>query len=224
MRFPAPRYLLAAAIAAAAILPVPAAAASPAAAARPHRMFDLGPAPLRLFVAETRHWGHLRGMLSSGDRRKLDAGTVRFHMHSQFWTDPESDPFFDRTRDDVRAGYVKLYREMLERQLPLDDLLDEALRSPAGESAGRTGPSWRLDVAPRLAVGSHGYLGARFSLPDTGITGIDRFSVQMSRGFGGEESSMGLRYSHGPRFVQLERATGDRETGERYSATVVLRF
>ena len=198
-----------------------------AVAVRLPRPTAVDPTPLRDLTSETQEWHQVRGMLSSSDLRKLDAAYVRFTLQSQFLTSPERDPFYDRTRDAVRGGYLKLYREILERQYPLDDLVDEviAYRQSGGRaSSAAEGPSWRLRVSPRLAVGSHGYLGARVSLPATGITRLDRLQLNVRHGVFDREWALGLRYAEGRRFFQLERVAGDDDTGERYTATVVLRF
>ena len=226
----------------AALLPAAALTASPLfaaeatrglAAVHPPGTFDLRRPPAEsALTAETQEWRQLRALVGPGDLRRLDAAYVRFNLQSQFSSDPERDPFYDRTRDAVRAGYLKMYREILERQYPVDDLLDDALaalrssrrRGGGAAAEGPSGPSWRLKVAPRVAVGSNGYLGVRLALPDTGIHGIDRLRLNLRHNVFDGEWALGLRYSHGPRFLQLERVAGDVETGDRYTATVALRF
>ncbi len=201
---------------------------------RPAGTFDLGRPPLDAINAETQEWRHLRALVGPGDVRRLDAVYVRFNLQSQFWTDPERDPFYDRTRDTIRAGYLKMYREILQRQYPVDELVDDALAAIAARR-GRTGragaaagdgssSTWRLRVSPRVAVGSNGYLGVRLSLPNTGIERLDHVQLNLRHGVFEQEWAVGLRYAHGPRFLQLERVAGDRKSGDRYTATVALRF
>ncbi|HEV8628776.1 MAG TPA: hypothetical protein VGV61_00565 [Thermoanaerobaculia bacterium] len=212
----------AAALAAAIGSPAGAAGAG-APAPPPGPVFDITPLSLRLFNAETRYWTHLRQLLSSGDQRRMSQANSRFQLQTAFWSDPQRDPFYDRARNNVRDGYVKLYKEMLRREYPLDDFVEEVLQR--GRYAERVaGPSWRVDVVPRLAIGSHGYVGARLALPDTGNPVLGRYTMQVRRGYFNHEWALGLRYNHGPRYFELERVTGDRKTGDRYSGTVVLRF
>jgi len=232
------RQFVISAVLAAVLTPLPLLAADPfatsAADPRPPRTFDLGRPPLDALDAQTAEWRYLRALMGPGDLRRLDAVYVRFNLQSQFWTDPERDPFYDRTRDTVRAGYMKMYREILQRQYPVDELVDDALaalaarRGYAGHS-GRAGgdresTTWRLKVSPRVAVGSNGYLGVRLSLPNTGIDRLDHLQLNLRHGVFEQEWAVGLRYAHGPRFLQLERVAGDRKSGERYTATVALRF
>ncbi len=198
------------------------------------RSFDLDRPPIADdLVAETQEWQHLRALMGPGDLRKLDVVYVRFNLMSQFISDPERDPFYDRTRETVRAGYMKMYREILQRQYPIDELIDDALAARAARrgtgsadfgGAGGEGSPWRLKIAPRVAVGSNGYLGARLSLPNTGIARLDHLQLNMRHGVFEPEWALGLRYADGPRFVQLERVTGDETSGERYTLTVALRF
>jgi hypothetical protein len=201
---------------------------------RPPHTFDLGRPPLDAINAQSQEWRHLRALVGPGDLRRLDAVYVRFNLQSQFWTNPERDPFYDRTRDTVRAGYMKMYREILQRQYPVDELLDDALaaiaarRAHTGRAGGAAGAdrssTWRLKVSPRVAVGSSGYLGVRLSLPNTGIERLEHLQLNLRHGVFEQEWALGLRYAHGPRFLQLERVAGDRKSGERYTATVALRF
>ena len=198
------------------------------------RTFDLDRPPVDAdLAAETQEWRHLRALMGPGDLRRLDAVYVRFNLMSQFFSDPERDPFYDRTRDTVRAGYLKMYREILQRQYPIDELIDDALaaraarRSASGVAAGvdaGEGSPWRLKVAPRVAVGSNGYLGVRLSLPNTRIAGLDHLQLNMRHGVFEPEWAVGLRYAKGPRFLQLERVAGDATSGQRYTLTVALRF
>ena len=197
--------------------------------------FDLGRPPLGAeLAAETQEWRHMRALMGPGDLRRLDAAYVRFNLMSQFTTDPERDPFYDRTRETVRAGYMKMYREILERQYEIDDLLDSVRAARAarrmddgggggGEARGESSP-WHLKVAPRVAIGSNGYLGVRLSLPNTGIARLDHLQLSMRHGVFEPEWAVGLRYAHGPRFLQLERVAGDETSGERYTLTVAMRF
>jgi len=197
------------------------------------RTVDLGRPPIDAdLAAETLEWQHLRALMGPGDLRRLDAAYVRFNLMSQFISDPERDPFYDRTRETVRAGYMKMYREILQRQYPIDELIDDALAARAarysggnrGAIADGNGSTWRLKVAPRVAVGSNGYLGVRLSLPNTGIARLDHLQLNMRHGVFEPEWAVGLRYAQGPRFLQLERVTGDETTGQRYTLTVALRF
>jgi hypothetical protein len=184
-------------------------------------------------VAEAQEWRHMRALMGPGDLRRLDAAYVRFNLMSQFTTDPERDPFYDRTRETVRSGYMKMYREILERQYEIDDLLDSVRTARAarrmddgrgGGEAGVEGSPWHLKVSPRVAVGSNGYLGVRLALPNTGIARLDHLQLSMRHGVFEPEWAVGLRYAHGPRFLQLERVVGDETTGERYTLTVATRF
>ncbi|HEV8238371.1 MAG TPA: hypothetical protein VGS57_03275 [Thermoanaerobaculia bacterium] len=241
--FPALPKLLAAALAVAAstviasplfaVEPVPTALpASRTAKLQIPRTFDLGRPPIdEDLAAETQEWRYLRALMGPGDLRRLDAVYVRFNLMSQFVSDPELDPFYDRTRETVRAGYMKMYREILQRQYPIDELVDDALAAHAarrghlaGDDTHSDGPSWRLKVAPRVAVGSNGYLGVRMSLPNTGIARLDHLQLNMRHGVFEPEWAVGLRYANGPRFLQLERVAGDETSGERYTLTVALRF
>lgn len=198
------------------------------------RTFDLDRPPIGAdLVAETQEWQHLRALMGPGDLRRLDSVYVRFNLMSQFISDPERDPFYDRTRETVRAGYMKMYREILQRQYPIDELIDDALAARAARrgsgsadfgGVGDEGSPWRLKIAPRVAVGSNGYLGVRMSLPNTGIARLDHLQLNMRHGVFEPEWALGLRYADGPRFVQLERVTGDETSGERYTLTVALRF
>jgi hypothetical protein len=209
-------------------------ATRPPAPSRVSPTFDLDRPPVDAdLAAETQEWRHLRALMGPGDLRRLDAVYVRFNLMSQFFSDPERDPFYDRTRDTVRAGYLKMYREILQRQYPIDELIDDALaaraarRSASGLAAGveaGEGSPWRLKVAPRVAVGSNGYLGVRLSLPNTRITGLDHLQLNMRHGVFEPEWAVGLRYAKGPRFLQLERVAGDQTSGQRYTLTVALRF
>lgn len=197
------------------------------------RNYDLDRPPIANdLTEETLEWQHLRALMGPGDLRKLDAVYVRFNLMSQFLSDPERDPFYDRARETVRAGYMKMYREILQRQYPIDELIDDALAARAarrgssfGSDAGDDGASrWRLKLAPRVALGSNGYLGARLSLPNTGIARLDHLQLNMRHGVLDPEWAVGLRYANGPRFVQLERVANDESSGERYTLTVALRF
>jgi len=197
----------------------------------PPGTFEPERSALRTFAAETQEWHHARTLLSPGDLRRLDLEYVRYTLQTEFVSDPFRDPFYDRTRDRVRGAYVKMYREILERQYPLDDLVDDALayrdarRGGSGSrSAAPDEPSWRMKVSPRVAIGSNGYLGTRLSMPYTGITGLDRMSLNVRHGVFDGEWAVGLRYSAARRFLQLERVAGDDDTGDRYTATVVMRF
>src|SRR5262245_20202803 len=153
------------------------------------RTFDLDRPPLGDdLVEETQEWRHLRALMGPGDLRKLDAVYVRFNLMSQFISDPERDPFYDRARETVRAGYMKMYREILQRQYPIDELLDDALAARAARRGGGSadfagvgdeGSRWRLKLAPRVALGSNGYLGVRLSLPNTGIARLDHLQLNM---------------------------------------------
>ncbi|HET9768798.1 MAG TPA: hypothetical protein VFS60_18270 [Thermoanaerobaculia bacterium] len=232
------RHLVIAVLPAAVLTASPSLAADPfatrAADPRPPHTFDLGRPPLDALNAQSQEWRHLRALVGPGDLRRLDAVYVRFNLQSQFWTDPERDPFYDRTRDTVRSGYMKMYREILQRQYPVDELVDDALaaiaarRAHPGRAGGAAGDhnssTWRLKVSPRVAVGSSGYLGVRLSLPDTGIDRLDHLQLNLRHGVFEQEWAVGLRYAHGPRFLQLERVVGDPKSGERYTATVALRF
>ena len=231
------RVFLAATLSAASLTVSPLLAAAPPAtseaapalfAIHPPPTFDLGRPPLDSALADqAQEWRHLRALMGPGDLRKLDAVYVRFNLQSQFFSDPERDPFYDRTRDTVRAGYMKMYREILQRQYPLDELVDDVIAARSvgrSGSRGPSGPSWRLRVAPRLAVGSNGYVGLRLSLPDTGIRRLEHFNFNLRHGVFADEWALGLRYAHGPRFVQIERVVGDPKSGERFTATVALRF
>jgi hypothetical protein len=227
------RHLVIAAFSVAVLTASPSLAADPFAvsAAKPSPTLDLGRPPIDTLTDATQEWRHLRALMGPGDLRRLDAVYVRFNLQSQFWTDPERDPFYDRTRDTVRAGYMKMYREILHRQYPIDDLVDDMLEARAARRGGGLargarddGPSWRLKVSPRVAVGSNGYLGVRLALPDTGIERLDHLQLNLRHGVFEQEWAVGLRYAHGPRFLQLERVAGDRKSGERYTATVALRF
>ena len=174
---------------------------------------------------ETRSWSRVEGMLGSGDRRRMAEVRRLVAMQPIFFDDPEADPNHEWLRRAVRDGYVKLYREMLEERFPLDAALERGVRSRfRPEERESDEPSWRPLLSPRLAVGSHGYLGLRVRLPDTGIRGLEHVTLQVRRGFSDGESAVGLRYSHGQRFFQLESVSGDRETGKRYSASFRLRF
>ena len=186
---------------------------------------------LRALPEQTQEWRLVRSLLSSSDLRKLDLEFVRYELQSQFLTDPERDPFYDRTRDIVRGAYVKMYREILERQYPLDDLVDDALAyrdarrgGSSSGAGGNSGPSWRLRVAPRVAVGSHSYVGARLSLPRVGNERLRHASLSLRHSIVDDEWAVGLRYSERRRFLQLERVSNDRESGDRYTLTVAMRF
>jgi hypothetical protein len=222
------RFAIAASLCAAAFCSTPCVAADEP-AARPRRQaaaLDLGPAPIEFITAELAQGRRLRSIVGGRAQRKLAEAHVRFDLHSQFSSDPERDPFYDRTRSAVRSGYLKLYKEMLRQQLPLDDLVERAIDSRVRTSGadGSDGRSWRLRVSPRVAIGKNGYLGARLSLPRTGLQKLDHMQLNVRRNTSSDEWALGVRYSDGPRFFQLERVAGDDETGMRYSATVVLRF
>ncbi len=192
------------------------------------RTGGLGPDSWRQAAAEARHWNQLRRMLSPGDQRKLAVASGRYDVQSHFGSDPELDPLFDRTRETVRSSYIRVYREKLQREYPLDRLLAQALRSrlaaPGQSAHGDTSRSWRLDVSPRLALGSRGYVGIRLAIPRSGFERLGRFSAQLDRGYADGETSMSLRYSYQRRFLEVGRVSGDRRSGDRYSATVALRF
>jgi hypothetical protein len=174
---------------------------------------------------ETRSWSRVEGMIGSGERRRMAEARQRVALQPMFFDDPELDPNHEWLRRAVRDGYVKLYRELLEERFPLDAALERGVRSRL-RPAEREGdePSWRPLLSPRLAVGSHGYLGLRLRFPDTGFRELEHVTLQVRQGFSDGESAVGLRYSNGPRYVQVESVTGDRETGKRYGATFRIRF
>jgi hypothetical protein len=115
---------------------------------------------------------------------------------------------------------------MLEERFPLDAAFERGVRSrfDARERSADDGPSWRPLLSPRLAVGSHPYAGLRIRFPDTGMRGLEHVTLQVRRGLSDDESALGLRYSDGPRYFQLEAVHGDPETGRRYGATFRVRF
>jgi hypothetical protein len=197
----------------------------------PQRIVDLETSPLEGFTTESQEWRLVRSLLSPGDLRKLDLAFVRFNLQAQFTTDPELDPFYDRTRETVRGSYLKVYREILRRQYPVDELLEDAWANRASARIGgrrvggqADGPSWRVRVSPRVAIGSNGYLGARLSLPKVGNRRLERMALNLRHGVFDDEWAVGVRYSERGRFLQLERVDGDPRSGDRYTLTVALRF
>jgi hypothetical protein len=67
-------------------------------------------------------------------------------------------------------------------------------------------------------------VSTRLTLSDGHAAWVQRVSLEL-RGDAEGELGIALRYRDGERrFVQLERVTGDRETGERVAASVALRF
>jgi hypothetical protein len=184
-------------------------------------------APLRAMLTDLAPWRRAGKLLGLREQRKLNAASARIELQSRFVRNPESDPYYDESRDQVRGSYLKLYREMLREDF-LDDWIDDAFagrgRTPAGtEAAADDTPSWHVRVVPRLALGSHGSVGAKLSLPEVGVEPLDHLSLGVRRGFAGDEWGLSLRYSAGPRFLQLESANGGRD-GKRYAATLVFRF
>jgi hypothetical protein len=180
-------------------------------------------APLRQVAAETRYWSHMSALLGKGDHHKLAAAQMRFQIQSAFYSDPVMDPFYDRSRDAVRDGYLKLYKEIMRREY-VSDLLDEEFHQRFGGDIGGAHSSWRMRLSPRVAIGSHGYLGAHLSLPKAAYAPLTNFSVYVRHGISDDEMSLALRYQKGNRYWQLERVTGDPDTGKRVGASVVLRF
>jgi len=181
-------------------------------------------APLRQVAAETRYWSHMSALLGKGDHRKLAAAQMRFQIQSAFYRDPVSDPFYDRSRDAVRDGYLKLYREIMRREY-VSEFVDEELHNRLGGDLGGENSRWQMRLSPRLAIGSHGYLGAHLSFPKAGYAPLTNFSLYVRHGIADDnEMALALRYQKGNRYWQLERVTGDPETGARVGASVVLRF
>ena len=226
------RTFAAATLVAAALTTSPAAAQDLRTVMHPPRIFDLDTTPPPSFTTDAQEWRLARSLLSPGDLRKLDLEFVRFNLQSQFLTDPEHDPFYDRTRETVRGSYLKVYREILRRQYPLDELIEDAWANRASARAGGgggepgepDGPSWRVRVSPRVAIGSHGYLGTRLSLPYSGNRWLERMALNLRHGIRDDEWAVGLRYSQRGRFLQLERVADDPGSGDRYTLTVALRF
>jgi hypothetical protein len=121
----------------------------------------------------------------------------------------------------VCAGYVKLYRERLQRERALGEM---PVRRGSGDGAAPA-PSWKVRIEPKLSIDDHGYLSAKLSLPDAGSPLARRFTFEVRHGYAGGELGVVLRYRDGERrFLQLAGATGDRSTGERVAAAVAWSF
>lgn len=198
---------------------------------QPQPTFEPGTQPPPSFITDNQEWRLVRSMLSPGDLRKLDLEFVRFNLQAQFISDPEQDPFYDRTRETVRGSYLKVYKEILRRQYPLDELIEDAWANRASARVGGRAvvgdgdaSPWRVRIAPRVAIGSNGYLGARLSLPNFGNERLERMALNLRHGVFEDEWAVGLRYSERGRFLQLERVDGDPKSGDRYTLTVALRF
>lgn len=235
-RFPCTRFLSAVAFFAAASTASAAQAQQTqaqdlrAAVMQPKPTFEPG-TPTPLFTTDAQEWHLVRSLLSPGDLRKLDLAFVRFNLQAQFAGDPELDPFYDRTRETVRGSYLKVYREILRRQYPLDELIEDAWANRASAriggravGGGADASPWRVRIAPRVAIGSNGYLGARLSLPNIGNRRLERMALNLRHGVFEDEWAVGVRYSGRGRFLQLERVDGDPKSGDRYTLTVALRF
>jgi hypothetical protein len=238
-RFPFTRFVAAAALVAAALTALPTQAQPTtqaqslrSAVMHPRPIFEPGTTPPPAFTTDNQEWRLVRSMLSPGDLRKLDLEFVRFNLQAQFLSDPEHDPFYDRTRETVRGSYLKVYKEILRRQYPLDELIEDAWANRAsarigdravGDDDGGKSP-WRVRVSPRVAIGSSGYLGTRLSLPNAGNRWLERMALNMRHGVFEDEWAVGVRYSERGRFLQLERVDGDPKSGDRYTMTVALRF
>jgi hypothetical protein len=180
-------------------------------------------APLRVMLAELAPWRRAGKLLGLREQRKLNAASARIELQSRFRRNPESDPYYDESRNQVRGSYLKLYREMLREDF-VDEWIDDAFAARRqGRADGADDTSWHVRVVPRLSLGSHGSVGAKFSLPEVGVEPLDHLSLGVRRGFAADEWGMSLRYSAGPRFLQLERVDGGRD-GKRYAATLVFRF
>ena len=224
--------LVAAALTASATQAQPTQASDLRAVMQPQPSFEPGPSPPPpSFTTDAQEWRLVRSLLSPGDLRKLDLEFVRFNLQAQFLSDPEHDPFYDRTRETVRGSYLKVYKEILRRQYPLDELIEDAWANRAsarvgGRSVGGDDDKspWRVRVSPRVAIGSHGYLGARLSLPNFGNERLERMALNVRHGVFEDEWAVGVRYSERGRFLQLERVDGDPKSGDRYTLTVALRF
>lgn len=236
-RFPFTWFVSAAALVAAALTTSPTPAQQTqaqnlrAAVMQPAPTFEPGTPPRPSFTSDTQEWRLVRSLLSPGDLRKLDLAFVRFNLQAQFTSNPELDPFYDRTRETVRGSYLKVYREILRRQYPLDELIEDAWANRASARIGGRavgdddGDSpWRVRFSPRVAIGSNGYLGARLSLPNVGNRRLERMALNLRHGVFEDEWAVGVRYSERGRFLQLERVDGDPKSGDRYTLTVALRF
>ena len=175
---------------------------------------------------EARSWSRIEGIVGSGNRRRLAEARLRLEMQPMFFDDPELDPNHEWVRRAVRDGYAKLYRELLEERFPLDAAFERGVRSRF-ESRQRPGgdqPSWRPLISPRLGIGSNSYVGLRLRFPSTGLRGLEHVTLQMRQGLSDGEAAIGLRYSDGPRYFQIEAVDGDPDTGRRYGATFRIRF
>jgi hypothetical protein len=185
---------------------------------------DLMPLALRQLTAEVQAWRAPGALVGKGGRRRLGNARRQLAVQSAFSGGSTLEPDHRHLRDSARSCYLDLYRATFKRELSLD--LPFARRSARQPwQAAPAGSSWRLRIEPGLTLGSHGSLGTRLSLPDTGNALVGRLSFEVRRGYADDEVGMALRYRDGEhRFLQLEHITGDSLAGERLSATVALRF
>ena len=201
-------------------------AAAPAAAVEPVRKAVTGrgyepPRHLRAereLEADARHWAWVERLLPASQLRRLERARVHFELQSQFLLDPDTDPRFDAARHNVRDSYLELYREIFEREFPLDAAFAAAdpNRSPDG--------SHRLRVSPRLSLGSDGYYGAKLLLPRAGRRRLDHLSFHVLQGMERDRVAVGLKYDDGPRYFQLEHVDAGDDEGDSWLATARLRF
>ena len=185
-------------------------------------------APLGTLLTELAPWRRAGKLLGLREQRKLAAASAQIELQSKFQRNPESDPYYDESRSQVRGSYLKLYREMLREDF-IDDWIEDSFAARRhghdGGASSQDGDetSWHVRVVPRLSLGSHGFVGAKLSLPEVGVKSLDHMSLGVRRGFAADEWGVSLRYSDGPRFLQLERLDGGHD-GKRYAATLVFRF
>jgi hypothetical protein len=190
---------------------------------RAHRLAT----PLGTLLTELAPWRRAGKLLGLREQRKLAAASAQIELQSKFQRNPESDPDYGESRSQVRGSYLKLYRDMLREDF-IDDWIEDSF---AARHHGRDGAksqdgdetSWHVRVVPRLSLGSHGFVGAKLSLPEVGVKSLDHMSLGVRRGFAADEWGVSLRYSDGPRFLQLERLDGGHD-GRRYAATLAFRF
>lgn len=183
------------------------------------------PGPVRELVQEHRTLARLEATLDPADRQRLAEARVRLQLQPLFYPHPSHDPSHEWALRTVREGYLKMYRETMEERFPLDGLLEQRMgRRFRSLPAAGGGPSWRPLVSPRVALGSHGYVGVRLSFPHAGLPGLERATFQVRQGLEDGETAIGVRYADGPRFFQFERVTGDARRGDQYTASIRLRF
>lgn len=189
----------------------------------------LTPAPAALLPQlDSTHLGRLavelrpaidaRNLLAPREQRRLDEARRRLELQSVFSSDAELDRVFEGMRNVVRASYVTLYRETLQRERSLGGSWTARSRE-ASEGAS----SWRPKIEPRLTLGNHGFVSTRLTLPYTGLLFLERLSLEARHGYKDGETCFALRYRNGERRTfRIERVTGS--SGERLSATLAVRF